>query len=450
MVMGASGSGKSTLCYVLAGLAPLHTGGERWGTLRVLGSDVAAEPPAPDAVALLFQDAATQLFSTTVENEVAWGLETLAVPSHEIGPRVLEALQRFGLLECRYQPPWKLSGGQQKRLTLAALWSLHPRFFLLDEPLGGVDPAGRAEVLSALNLLRGEGTTLLFTTPHLDEQWQDVELADTAALLAEGQLSVPEAAAGLRTQEARLIAAGLRCPSALWEALHRYRGTYQDSPAIEIHNLRSRYLDGPPILHGIDLTIPRGQFVALVGPNGAGKTTLVRHLNGLLRPVTGSLRIMGQESASLSVGQLARDVGFLFQRPERQIFGTTVREEVAYGPRQLHLPDVDEKVARVLDQFGLARVADWPPAILSYGAQRSVTLAALAALETPILVLDEPTVGLDGRGRAQLLSWLAQCRAKGTTLVLVTHEMSLAAAADRVITLEAGRIVDDSMPEGLP
>ncbi len=186
MVMGASGSGKSTLCYVLAGLAPLHTGGERWGTLRVLGSDVAAEPPAPDAVALLFQDAATQLFSTTVENEVAWGLETLAVPSHEIGPRVLEALQRFGLLECRYQPPWKLSGGQQKRLTLAALWSLHPRFFLLDEPLGGVDPAGRAEVLSALNLLRGEGTTLLFTTPHLDEQWQDVELADTAALLAEG------------------------------------------------------------------------------------------------------------------------------------------------------------------------------------------------------------------------------------------------------------------------
>ncbi len=442
-VLGASDSGKSALCYLLAGLAPRYTGGELQGRLRVLGHDVAASLPPAGAVGLLFQDAATQLFNSTVENEVAWGLESLAVPAPEIGPRVMQALQRFGMLEQRDRPPWALSGGQQKRLALAALWALRPRLLLLDEPLSGLDPAGRAEVLKSLELLRRGGATLLFTTPYL----HDVSPAAGVTLLENGRLSTPVSSAELRAQEERLIAAGLRCPARYWDELTRSRATIGPEPAIEVRRLRFRYPSGLPVLHDLDLTIPQGQFVALVGANGAGKTTLVRHFNGLLRPTSGSLRVLGQESDSLSVGQLARQVGFLFQRPEQQIFGTTVLEEVTYGPRQLQLPDAEARVARALARFGLESSACRPPAILGYGTQRAVTLAALSALETPVLVLDEPTVGLDGRGWAQLLTWLAERRAAGVTLIIVTHEMSLAACADRVVVMEGGRVVADGPPE---
>ena len=449
MVLGASGSGKSTLCYLLSGLAPRHTGGQFSGSVRILGQDVMADPPLPSVIQVLFQDAATQLFNTSAENEVAWGLEALGVSDLEIGPRVMAALRLFGLLDHRHQPPWKLSGGQQKRLALAALWALHPSVLLLDEPLGGVDPGGRAEVLDALHLLRGEGTTLLFTSPHLDARWNDAALAETVALLDKGVLSASESTACLLAEDQKLTAAGLRCPESLWHDLAHSRRTVGSGNAIEVCGVRYRYADGPPVLHGIDLAIPQGQFVAFVGANGAGKTTLIRHLNGLLRPDIGEVWVMGKRSVERSVGQLSRDVGFLFQRPEQQIFGATVWEEVAYGPRHLHLPDVEERVECALRRFDLTSLAHFPPAVLSYGAQRSVTLASLAALDTPVLVLDEPTVGLDGRGRAQLLAWLAELRASGVTIVLVTHEMALAQCADRVLAMEQGRIVDDYVPEGL-
>jgi energy-coupling factor transport system ATP-binding protein len=193
--------------------------------------------------------------------------------------------------------------------------------------------------------------------------------------------------------------------------------------------------------------IPEGQFAALIGPNGAGKSTLARHFNGLLRPNSGIVRVQERAITHRPTGELARHVGFLFQRPEQQIFATTVRQELAYAPRQLGMDDVERRVERALARFDLEPVADHPPAVLSYGVQRAVTLATLATVSPPILILDEPMVGLDGRGRAQLLHWLAQRRAVGTTIVVITHAMSLAACADRVIALEEGRIAADGPPE---
>ena len=249
-------------------------------------------------------------------------------------------------------------------------------------------------------------------------------------------------------QTERLVAAGITYPTDRWPDLAPPAGANTTTtPAIEARDLRFRYPDGPPVLHGVTMTIPQGEFVALIGPNGAGKSTLVRQFNGLLRPTGGEVRLHGRATAQRATGELAREVSFLFQRPERQIFGTTVREEIAYGPRRLHLRDVDARIERALARFDLAPLTEMPPAILSYGVQRTVTLAALAALETPILVLDEPTVGLDGRGWAQLLAWLAERRAEGVTLVIITHEMALAARADRVIAMADGEIRADGPPE---
>jgi energy-coupling factor transport system ATP-binding protein len=222
---------------------------------------------------------------------------------------------------------------------------------------------------------------------------------------------------------------------------------------LEVSDLWFWYQDPNEIvLHGIDLSVPRGQFVALVGANGSGKTTLVKHLNGLLRPRRGKICVGGQDTAPCSVGELARQVGYLFQHPEQQIFSATIHEEVAFGPRNLGLSaaEVDRRVAAALIRFDLAAIADAPPAILSYGLRRRVTLASLAAMDPPVLVLDEPTVGLDAPGLRETFNWLAELQARGHTILLVTHDMALVAEhAERAVVLRQGQILADGRPAEL-
>lgn len=442
-VMGASGSGKSTLCHILAGLAPRYTGGTISGHISVANQDVIAQMPPTGQVGLLFQDAATQLFTTSAEEEIAWGLEAIGVPASEIEARITQALARFGLARLRHRPPWALSGGQQKRLALAALWALQPKVLILDEPLGGLDPEGRSEVLATIADLHQTGTTLLVMTLRPQTALRAMNLS----LLLEGQLTRPDVPTTVLSQQASLVMNGILYPPELWPDLHSRDPIRDSDPAIEIRDLHYSYTEEEEVLHGIDLTIPQGQFVALIGANGAGKSTLIRHLNGLLRTKHGHVVIMGSPVAKRPIGEIAHDVGFLFQRPEQQFFAATVRAEIAYGPQQLKLSDIEARTVAALTRFDLEDVAEVPPALLGYGAQRTVTLASLSALDNPIVVLDEPTVGLDGHGMAQLLTWIAELRTQGVTLVLVTHEMPLAARADRVVALADGNIVADGPPD---
>jgi len=207
--------------------------------------------------------------------------------------------------------------------------------------------------------------------------------------------------------------------------------------------------ESAPALQGVDLSVPAGQLVAIVGANGSGKTTLAKQVNGLLRPKRGTVHVAGRAVAHLTVGELARHVGFLFQHPEHQIFGRTVYQEVAFGPRNLGLSpaEVQARVDAALARFDLTATAERPPAILSYGLRRSVTLASLAAMDPHLLVLDEPTVGLDAPGQIETLGWLAEMHDRGRTILLVTHDMTLAAeCAERVVVLHQGQIIADGPP----
>jgi energy-coupling factor transport system ATP-binding protein len=444
-VMGATGAGKSTLAYVLAGLAPRYTRGHLTGLVQVAGIDVTTQAPEPGALGILFQDAATQLFNTSLEEEVAWGLEALGLPPGEIGPRVGEALARFGLDGAQQRAPWTLSGGQQKRLALAALWAMRPRILILDEPLGGLDPEGRAEVMEVLAALNRTGTTLVLMTLRPDV----ARRASTVALLVEGRMASPTPTTNLADIEPRLVRMGVIYPPEMWPDLRSMAMGEERAPALEAENLHFQYPDGTQVLHSIDLSIPAGQFVAIIGRNGAGKSTLVRHFNGLLRPTEGTVRVRGKAIANRPTGVLAREVGYLFQRPEQQLFAASVREELAYGPARMGLPDLPARLERTLTDFNLHEIAELPPALLGYGAQRTVSLAALAITDTPVVILDEPTVGLDGRGVARLMHWLASLRRRGVTIVLVTHEMDVARRAERVIILHQGRITADGGPEAV-
>ncbi|TFG73786.1 MAG: ABC transporter ATP-binding protein [Anaerolineales bacterium] len=441
-VMGVNGSGKSTLGYLVAGLAPRYTGGALTGDLRIAGENIQTHRPATGSIGLLFQDPAPQLFNTTVAYEVAWGLEAMGLPAQDITVRVKDALERFGMASHAQHPPWALSGGEQKRCALASLWAMRPRLLILDEPLNGLDVVGRRSLLSAIQFLRQSGTTILLMT----HQQQAASIADAVVILEHGRVSAQQPAAQVLSHEVRLISAGLVYPQRLWPDLHRKTEHAPSQPAVEIRNVTFNYPDGRPALQNIDLAIPRGQFMAVVGSNGAGKSTLARHFNGLLHPTRGEVTIMGKKTTSCSTGALAHYVGFLFQRPEQQLFAVTVRDEIAYGPRNLKLDDAESLVTRALERFNLTAVASLPPAILSYGIQRTVTLACLAAMNSPIIVLDEPTVGLDGNGWRQLVAWLAELRASGTTIIIITHEMSLAFQADRVIVLDSGAVIADGLP----
>jgi energy-coupling factor transport system ATP-binding protein len=225
-----------------------------------------------------------------------------------------------------------------------------------------------------------------------------------------------------------------------------------DDAQIRIEHITFSYPDSPPALRDVSLTVAAGEFVGLLGPNGSGKTTLAKHLNGLLKPHTGRVLVNGRDTRPLRVAELARTVGYVFQDPDHQIFSPTVSEEVAFGLKLqgLSTAEVAERITDGLATFGLAPVADLPPALLGWGQRRQVALASVLATRPEILVLDEPTGGLDARNRDTLRAALAEAQRLGATVILITHNVRLVAeCASRAVVLSQGGIVFDGTPAQL-
>ena len=217
-----------------------------------------------------------------------------------------------------------------------------------------------------------------------------------------------------------------------------------NSVCIETKGIRFSYPDGPEVLSGISFTIHRGGFVAIIGQNGSGKTTLAKHLNGLLRPASGEVLLLGKAVGDQPVSELAKDVGYVFQNPDHQIFSATVREELAFGPRNLGLDEVtvSHRTEMALERFKLSPFADHPPAILGFGLRRKVSIAAVYAMRTPILILDEPTTGLDLKSTTDLMQLICGLNRQGDTIILITHDMRVVAEyAPHCIVMRSGEIL---------
>ena len=228
-------------------------------------------------------------------------------------------------------------------------------------------------------------------------------------------------------------------------------------PALAARGLRYRYPsssgnDTPAALRGVDFELPCGGYVALIGQNGAGKTTLAKHFNGLLRATSGEVRVSGRAVADTPISTLAREVGFVFQNPDHQIFSPSVREEIAAGPRNLGASEheIERRIDETLSRFGLADHAHRPPAVLSFALRRAVAVAAVFAMDTPVLVLDEPSAGLDARHVANLLARIDERLARGHSVVLITHDMRLVAEnVPRCLVMHEGRVVADGDSAGV-
>jgi len=476
-ILGASGAGRSTLAAILNGTIPHLVRGTLTGQAEVAGRDVRRTRPRDLAgtVGLVFQDFEAQLFSTNVALEVAFGPESLAVPPAEIARRVDGCLRLVGLEGVRHKMPSALSGGQKQRLALASALALEPDVLVLDEPTSDLDPAGRRALLAAVQALREQrNVTLVLIDPETDE----LDWVDRLLVLDQGRLALQGTPADLWAAGRRLAELGVKpftlaCLAAELRFRDRWRSAEEaaaairaggwrparralgcpgepadraGAPLIEVEELVHRYADGTPALAGVSCAIRPGEFVAVLGQNGSGKTTLAKHLNGILQPTAGDIRLQGRSLRGQPPALRSRRVGLVFQNPDHQIFAERIYDEVAFGPRLLGLSaaEVDRRVGEALDAVGLSGLEDLDPFVLTKGSRQRVAVASTLATQAEVLILDEPTTGLDHRELAGMMQLIRRLHGEGHTIVIITHAMDVAAAyAHRTILMQAGRIVAD-------
>jgi energy-coupling factor transport system ATP-binding protein len=489
-IIGHNGSGKSTLARLLNGLFRPTA-----GRVLVDGRDTCNSAHTLDlrrTVGLVFQDPDSQIVATMVEEDVAFGPENLGVPEGELGERVSWALGLLDLLPYRHRAPHFLSAGQKQRLAVAGVMAMRPRVLVLDEATAMLDPAGRRELLAALRNLRDQGVTVVLITHFMEEAAE----ADRVVVLEEGRIALEGTPRQVFAEAERLQQLGLDLPPAAglsWAIHERYPpfptdrittaevveavlaaygglttefpeipalsptdGTphpcYTKPPFVQVQGLHHVYLRGTPLeapaLRGVNLEVGRGETAGIMGPTGSGKSTLLQFLNGLLTPQAGQILVDGQDLSDPQTDRRAVRfrVGLLFQQPGDQLFERYVGDDVAFGPRAMGLPreEVRERVRRAMDAVGLPfqQFKDRLTTTLSGGERHKAALAGVLALEPEVLVLDEPTAGLDPRSRRELLALLHHWREeRGGTLVVATHNMEdLAELAEQTYLLADGKV----------
>lgn len=474
-VLGANGSGKSTLASVICGLlAPDEGDVELAGHAVCTGGvpDLAAYRDARRQLGLVFQNPDDQIVTSVVADDVAFGPENLGVPRAQIAARVARELRRVAMEKYAHADPSRLSGGQRQRVCIAGALAMEPAVLVLDEPSSLLDVRGRAAIMRVMGRLAAAGATLVHVTHFMDEalaadrvivmQHGRVALEGTPdEVFATKNAQVIEAlglempfgarlAAALRQAEATSDAvAAPRAPSGEKPAASAACAPAAEPPAILARDLGFSYGPGAQALDGVSLEVPVRATTAIVGQTGSGKSTLLRLLCGLEAADAGSLTVCGINAATKrGRRQVRRAVGYVMQHPERQLFAQTVAEDVAFGPRNqgLSAAEVERRVAHALDLVGLADRRDASPFELSGGQQRLAAIAGVLAMEPELLVLDEPTAGLDPRGRARLRALMADLAAHGVTLLQVTHSMEDAARADHVVVLDQSHVLAAGTP----
>jgi energy-coupling factor transport system ATP-binding protein len=486
LVAGPTGCGKSTLALCLTGLIPQVLGGEMQGTVIIDGKDTRNQEvyQLAQSIGLVFQNAENQLCSLTVEDEVAFGPENLAQPRDEIEKRVHFALNATSLTDLQHKYTFNLSGGQKHRTAIAASLSMLPKILVLDEPLSELDPIGSKEVLQTLKKLNEEfGMTIILIEHKLE---QVLGFAKNVILLKDGEIVATgeptevfkdkkiEELLGLRIPETlklsyELVDRGLLQEPALsvekahtlipqLQASRRSRGLQADSilttengrnnqnELIKTEELVYAYDDGTMALQEIDLRITQGEFVAILGRNGAGKTTLAMQIAGQLKPTKGKIYIDGKDRAKRGLADLAGTVGYTFQNPDCQIFCKTVGEEIAFGPRQLGVPkeEITSRIEETLRIMALEHFKQRDPHTLSKGQKLGLAIASILSMKPKILILDEPTLGQDLNRIRSLMTLLKSLNEQGLTVIVITHDVNIAAEyASRIILMDKGRIIAD-------
>jgi len=482
-IVGPTGAGKTTLCLAVNGIVPHFFGGRFFGRIVVGGLDTIENPVSAlsQHVGMVLQDPETQLIATSVENEVAFALENVALPPSEIARRTQRALQAVRLSGLENKHPHELSGGEKQRLAIAAAIAMEPEVLVLDEPTSQLDPIGQREVFSIVRELNDAYGMTVVLVSHAAEQM--AEFAERIIVLAHGEIALDGTPDDIYSQSILPEMYRVRVPEVT-ETLHLIRSqgivvpripvriedgctiledvarscslrpTVQPNEAkkrrdrvIAAHNLWHTYDDGTQALRGVSLDLYAGDYLLVVGQNGAGKTTLVKHFLGLLRPTEGSVEIRGEDVAALNVSDLAREIGYVAQNPDTQIFSQSVEDEVGFALRALRYPrnEIELRIEQSLEAMGLLHKRHAHPLSLPKGDRARVVIAAVLAMQPEVIVLDEPTTGQDYQGARQILDISRSLHEMGKTVVVITHHLYLMAEyAERAIVMGRGTVLLDA------
>ena len=495
-ILGPNGSGKSTLASVLAGLLAPDEGEVELAGEQVFSSgqvDFEAYHRARRSLGLVFQNPDDQLVTSIVEEDVAFGPENLGVPSNEIGERVRRELHRVAMEGYAKADPTRLSGGQKQRVAIAGALAMEPQLLVLDEPGALLDVRGRRSILKVMGRLKTDGRAIVHITHFMEEALE----ADRVIVMRRGRIALEGTPQEVFSHADEIQALGLREPwtarlagrlrelgvSVGWtcdaERLEgelarvaqrhtRSRSTTTTAEnqrtchakvhsdlAVSVHEVSYSYRsvdarnDTHPALNGVSLEVKRATNTVIIGQTGSGKSTLLRLLCALELPDVGRIVVDGTDTRDRKGRRaLHGHVGYVMQHPERQLFAETVAEDVAFGPKNLHLPkdEVTRRCRRALKLVGLLGLEEASPFELSGGQQRMCAIAGILAMQPNILILDEPTAGLDPRRRGDLSRILRVLQRSGVTIVQVTHSREIAVRADEVIVLDQSRVMTHGTP----
>ena len=494
-ILGHNGSGKSTLAkHMNAILTPTE------GSIWVDGKDTKQDENIWDvrqSAGMVFQNPDNQIIGTVVEEDVGFGPENLGVPTDEIWERVEQSLKAVGMLEYRHRSPNKLSGGQKQRVAIAGVVAMRPKCIVLDEPTAMLDPNGRKEVLRTIEELRKkENVTVILITHYMEEvlgadrvivmdkghivmDGTTREIFSQVELLQQYRLDVPQVTLLAHALQKRgiPISDGILTVDELVEALEtcekpqgmaERKEKADDSMAIEddttvkpiLQLEHLHYIYSPKTayekvaLNDINLSIYEGEFVGVIGHTGSGKSTMIQHLNGLLKATDGALYYRGENiyQEKYDMRELRNHVGLVFQYPEYQLFEADVLSDVCFGPKNQGLTPEEcrERAIRALELVGLPeKYYEVSPFDLSGGQKRRVAIAGVLAMQPKVLVLDEPTAGLDPKGRDEILDQIAYLqRERKITVILVSHSMEdIAKYVDRIVVMNRGCKMYDGKPK---
>jgi len=463
LIAGPSGCGKSTLLKCLNGLIPHSYKGTLSGDIQLHGRSIKGQSLRDLAlqVGTMLQDPDKQILGSTVEQEIAFGLENLATPRAEMHQRTSFVLKQLKLEHYQGQLTYALSGGQRQQIAAAGIVVMQPSIFLFDEPFANLDSRAVDELEELIKGLLAKGSTVIIVEHRVEEALrlkpdkvllmrdgrqvfsgdtpQFLEIADPTQVklpIESTLLTLPDP-----TQASNLLIQPI--------ITGQNKGVASEKPILEFNDVYFRYSSySDEILHGISFQVRRGDTIALLGPNGSGKTTLVKQALGLLRPTNGTVRIYGEDTQKLTVAQLASRIGYVFQSPNAMLFAPSVRKEVSFGPENLRFSPERMKTAVQEAEMAL-NIAEFDtrsPFSLSFGQQKRVSIASVISMQGKILLLDEPTAGQDYRSYIAFMEYL-RSMAGLDALLIITHDLDLALRfTQRVLLLKEGNLVGDGPP----
>lgn len=483
-ITGPAEAGKTTFCRLLPSFIPNFFGGDLEGSVTVAGKNApnSGIGALGEKVGYVFENPFDQLTgsATSVLEEAAFGLEQRNIPREELEPHVRVALSDVGIEHLADRDPYSLSGGQLQRVAIASVLAFDPEILVLDEPTSQLDPDGTEDVFKVASDLKNNGYTVVFVSQDLQvlapradrllvfEEGRIIRSGSPHEVLSDCDLNdivrIPTTARiGRKLREKNVVPADRPLPLTVEETVQEIQRFAADISTMTDDNrdkIDTEYEECRVVIDGVghvydgairalqDVSFALDEgCVVLLGHNGAGKTTLAKHLNGLIEPTEGRVMIRNTDTRDTSVSELARDVGLVFQDPDDQLFRSSVADEVRFGPENLNLDDITDRVDRVLEQLFLTEVRNTNTYELGRAIRKRIALASVLAMDTPILILDEPTGEQDANGVRIVGDVIRELVAEDRLVICITHDVEFAREhADRIVALSQGEVIADGAP----